>query len=192
VKGSSTEVTPSSSSAGTSTALRQIETSLKLAVRTRQDNTTFFRKTKWAIRDKKKFDSLITDVCFFVDSLEKLSARWNVLDLQRQLLSSTIQRVTNPESIALLEDAATSRSPVNDGSTSSTAGAQRGSDAGVALSGHEYVGTIIRDRARVVNGNIGIVGPSQSRHRFINTRASGSSRVVQGDMGGKEALEFLK
>lgn len=68
---------------GESPALRQMEECFKSATINRQENASLWKKTTWAIHDKKKFDSLISDIAFYVDGLEKLSERLNVLDLQR-------------------------------------------------------------------------------------------------------------
>jgi hypothetical protein len=68
---------------GESPALRQIEECFESAAVNRQQNASLWKKTTWAIHDKKKFDSLISDVAFYVDGLERLSDRLNVLDLQR-------------------------------------------------------------------------------------------------------------
>jgi hypothetical protein len=68
---------------GEPSATQQIEERFKSAVINRQENASLWKKTTWAIHDKKKFDSLISDVAFYVDGLEKLSDRLNVLDLQR-------------------------------------------------------------------------------------------------------------
>ena len=69
--------------AGEPPALQQIEERFKSAIINRQEHASLWKKATWAIHDKKKFDSLISDVAFYVDGLEKLSDRLNVLDLQR-------------------------------------------------------------------------------------------------------------
>jgi hypothetical protein len=66
-----------------SPALRQMEEYFKSVTINRQENASLWKKATWAIHDKKKFDSLISDVAFYVDGLEKLSDKLNVLGLQR-------------------------------------------------------------------------------------------------------------
>jgi hypothetical protein len=62
---------------------RQIEERFKSATISRQENASLWKKTTWAIHDKKKFDSLISDVAFYIDGLEKLSDMLSMLGLQR-------------------------------------------------------------------------------------------------------------
>lgn len=139
--------------------------------------------------DKKKFDSLIGEVAFYVDGLEKLSDRLNVLDLPQQLLRLKIQEVTNIDSIALLEAASTRSDTL---SSSPALNAENSTTISGSTRGHTYIGTVIKDRARVLNGNLGIQGPSLSTHRFEGTQTSNEAYVVQGDMSLEAAMAFFK
>ena len=145
-----------------------------------------WKKTCWTIRDKKKFDSLIADLAFYVDGLEKLSDRLQVLGLQRRLLEVEIRAITDTNSLRILEDASaqTRTALLSRESTDKDSGA-RGN-----TSGHTYIGTIIKDRAKVLNGNLGLQG--QSSHFYDGTQTYDDAHIVQGNMSAEAALAFFK
>ena len=66
----------------------------------------------------------------------------------------------------------------------------RKEDSGKAPYGYTYIGTIIKDRAKVLNGNL--AHQSQSSHSYHGTQASNDAHVVQGDMSNEAALAFFK
>jgi hypothetical protein len=171
-----------------SAALQQIEERFRFVAIGRQTDASLWKKTTWAIRDKKKFDSLISDLAFYVGGLENLSDRLNLLDLRRQILRGRIQQVTDRESMALLEDASSQSEGISrpiPGEDSDTPSSER-------TQGHVYLGTIIKDRARVLNGNAGIQGPGLSSHRYEGTQALDDASVVQGDMSEGAAMAFFR
>ncbi|KAI4113692.1 MAG: hypothetical protein LQ338_008129 [Usnochroma carphineum] len=163
---------------------QQIEDKLKLRIHSRQEHTSVSKKTRWAIRDKKKFDSLLADLAFFIDGLEDLSDRIQVLDLQRRLLETHIQAITDVNSIRMLEDASTQAQ------ADSSSQESRDKTPSKGTHGHTYIDTIIKDRARVLNGNLGLQG--QSSHSYHGTQAYDDVRVVQGDMSNEAARDFFK
>ena len=55
---------------------------------------------------------------------------------------------------------------------------------------HTYIGTIIKDRAKVLNGNIS--HQCQISHLYRDTQVSDNAHVVQGDMSNEAALAFFK
>ena len=168
---------------------RQIAEKMEFAIASRQKDASFGKKIIWAIHDKKKFDALISDVAFFVDGLEKLSDRLHLLGLQTQLLGTKIQGVTNKESIALLEQA--SAQPDRLVAPSADASAGGAAPAGSTL-GHSYIRTVIKGRARVLNGDLGLQGQSSSYHSFEDTQAFDDAKVVQGNMSAEAARDFFK
>jgi hypothetical protein len=174
-----------------SSAFQQIEDRFRFGVKNRHKSTSTWRKTAWAVHDKKKFDSLITDVAFYIDGLEKLSESLHVLGLQRQLVINRIQEVTNMESIALLEEA-TAQSHTSPLTSPLALEEETGSDVSRTSRGHVYIGTAIKDRAKVLNGNLGLQGHSLSRHTFKDTRASDDAHVVQGDMLAEAGMTFFR
>ena len=167
-----------------SRAFRQIEDIFKSRIQERQKNMAMSKKTRWAIHDKKRFDSMITDLAFLIGGLEDLSDRLHTSDLQRRLLGTNIESVTDTDSISMMEDASAqvqpsslSQSPVNKG-------------PGTGIGGHTYIGTMIKDRAKVLNGNFGI--PNQSSHVYYGTQASNDAHVVQGDVSNEAGIAFFK
>ena len=167
-------------------AFRQIEDKFKSRIQGRQEDASMWKKTCWAIRDKKKFDSLIADLAFYVDGLEKLSDRLQVLGLQRRLLEVEIRAITDTNTLRMLEDASaqTRTASLSRESTDKDSGA-RGN-----TSGHTYIRTIIKDRAKVLNGNLGLQG--QSSHFYDGTQTYDDAHVVQGNMSAEAALAFFK
>jgi hypothetical protein len=126
-----------------------------------------------------------------MDGLEKLSERLHVLGLQRQLVIKQIREVTNVESIALLEQATTQSHASPPASTVAIEEETTADASGTGL-GHLYIGTAIKDRAKVLNGNLGLQGHSLSRHTFRNTQASDNAHVVQGDMSAEAGMAFFR
>jgi hypothetical protein len=174
-----------------STAFQQIEDRFRFRAKSRHKGTSTLRKTIWAVHDKKKFDSLISDIAFYMDGLEKLSERLHVLGLQQQLVIKQIREVTNVESIALLEQATTQSHASPPASTVAIEEETTADASGTGL-GHLYIGTAIKDRAKVLNGNLGLQGHSLSRHTFRNTQASDNAHVVQGDMSAEAGMAFFR
>jgi len=162
--------------------LRQIETALRASAQQRQDKTSVWKKTQWAIRDKQKFDLLLSDLMFYVDNLEKLSDRLGIIAVQRQLLSTKIQEIETAEGIKLLQDA------VEDQKTSPT---QSPVASGV-LGGHRFIENIVNERAKVIEGDIGDIGPHSHGHLYENNMASGDSRVVYGNTTADFARDFFR
>ena len=165
-----------------SNTFRQIETAFKSKIERRQKNVHISKTTRWAIHDKKKVDSLIAELAFFIDGLQDLSDRLQVLGPQQRLLEVEIQAITDVDSINLMEDASNQLQSLT---LQSSPKERSGRD-----NGHTYVGTIIKDRAKVLNGNLGY--ESQSSHSYRGTQASDDARVVQGDMSEEAALAFFK
>ena len=168
----------------TSGAFRQIESAFKSEMEKRQDQASLFEKTRWAVRDKKKFDSLIADLAFFVGGLEELSNRLQVLGLQQRLLQREVQEITDTDSINMMEKAS------NQIQAMAVSQISKEENLGKDAYGHTYIGTIIKDRAKVLNGNIGY--QSQISHLYRDTQVSDDAHVVQGDMSNEAALAFFK
>ncbi|KAL9630216.1 MAG: hypothetical protein Q9164_006534 [Protoblastenia rupestris] len=167
-----------------SKAFQQIEDRFKSRIHLRQKDLSISKKTRWVIRDKKKFDSMIVDLAFFVGGLEDLSDRLQVLGLQQRLFEVEVQAITDTGSISMMEDASTQVQAL---SSSQSSGEQ---SSGRDTYGHTYIGAIIKDRAKVLNRNLGL--QSQSSHSYHGTQASNDARVVQGDMSSEAALAFFK
>ena len=89
----------------TSISLESVERAFRSSTRSRQHELPLWKKSIWAIRDSKKFDTFISNLAFFIDNLEKLSDRLQVLSVQQMLLQTNINAVTIKSGIALLEEA---------------------------------------------------------------------------------------
>ena len=132
-----------------SNAFIQIDAVFRSKLVRRQEGVSIFQKTRWAIRDKKRFDLMIAELAFLIDGLADLSERLQALELQQKLLRVEVQAITDPDSIRLMEQASDQlQVPARSRTT------ERGSE-GTDISGHMYIDTIIKDRARVLNGNVG-------------------------------------
>ncbi|KAL8706232.1 MAG: hypothetical protein Q9201_000738 [Fulgogasparrea decipioides] len=169
-----------------SNAFQQIENKFKSRIQSRQEHVSISKEIRWAIHDKKRFDCMIADLTFFIDGLEDLSDRLQVLGLQRQLLETDLQAITDTNSIRMMEDAATQAQPLS---------SERSADenSGKETHGHTYIETLIKDRAKVLNGNLGLQGQgSHSYHHYHGTQAYDDAHVVQGDMSSEAAMAFFK
>ncbi|KAG8525596.1 uncharacterized protein KY384_009240 [Bacidia gigantensis] len=167
-----------------SKAFQQIEDKFNSVVRRRQESVSIPKKTRWAIHDKKKFDSLIADLAFFIDGLEDLGDRLQMLSLQQRLVELEVQEITDTESMSLMEDASTQIQAL----PSPQIAVKERSQGGIP--GHTYVDTIIKDRAKVLNANVGL--QSQSSHSYHGTQAYDDAQVVQGDVSNEVALAFFR
>ena len=88
-----------------SISLGSIERAFRSSAKSRQQGLPFWKKSVWAIRDSKKFDALISDLTFYIDNLEKLSDRLQVLSVQQMLVQVNINAITSQSGIKLLEEA---------------------------------------------------------------------------------------
>lgn len=167
-----------------SKAFQQIEDKFKSRIQLRQKDVSVSRQIRWAIRDNKKFDSMVANLAFLIGGLEDLSDRLQVLRLQQRLLEAEVQAITDTDTISMLEDASTQIQAL------SSSQSPRKEDSGRDTYGHTYVGTIIKDRAKVLNGNLGL--QSKSSHSYHGTQASSDAHVVQGDMSNEAARAFFK
>lgn len=193
---------------------RQIETSIKAKIGLRQVNISASKMTCWAARGKKKSDSIITDLSFYMGGLEALSDRLQVSGLRQRFLEAEVQTVTNTDGNHLMNQASkqvqvlASSQDSEKGATTDTDGikpnehpssrtqvppssqSSEKKSHGRNTDGHTYVGTNVRDRARVQNGNIDY--QSQSSHFYLDTQASDDAYAVQGDMSKEAMLGFFK
>lgn len=88
-----------------SNAFQQIEDVFKFKIKRQQESVSMSKKTRWAINDKNKFNSMIANLAFFISGLEDLSDRLQVLGLQQRLLRVEFQAITDDDSINLMEEA---------------------------------------------------------------------------------------
>ena len=168
----------------TSNAFVQIEAVFRAKLIRRQKGLSIFQKTRWAIRDKKRFDLMIADLAFLIDGLADLSKRLQALDLQQKLLRDEVQAVTNPDSIRLMELASDQLQAPTQSRITEREGER------TKTSGHTYIDTIIKDRARVLNGNIGF--QSGNDHIYRGTQVSDDAYAIQGNVSNEVALHFFK
>ena len=165
-------------------AFIQIETIFKSKSMRRQKGVSMLQKTRWAIRDKKKFDLMIAELAFLIDGLTDLSERRQAFKLQQNLLRVEVQAITDADSIRLMQQASDQlEAPARSRIT------ERGSE-GIDIPGHTYIDTIINDRARVLNGNVG--DQSGNSHVYRRTQVSDDAHAVQGNMSNEAALAFFQ
>ncbi|KAL9614730.1 MAG: hypothetical protein Q9167_000799 [Letrouitia subvulpina] len=163
-----------------SPAFQEIEDRLRYDRNTQQSTLPAWKKSTWAIRDKKRFDSLLSLLDSLISGLEQLSDRLKVIGLQRELLSLKIQSISRPESINLLEEA------------SSQAEEPRASQNASRASGHTYIRNICKDQARMMQGDVDVHEQGSYFHRYEDNTASGNSRLMQGNMSREAAADFWR
>ena len=79
----------------------------RLPNRGRQQVVPIWKKTMWAVRDNKKFDTLISDLAFWISILEKLTDRLQSFEVQHipiQYANSSLRPVAKYVSRPALED----------------------------------------------------------------------------------------
>jgi Prion-inhibition and propagation len=163
-----------------SSALQEVEKGLKSSVKLRQKKTGLARKIVWAVRDRKAFDRLIGDLAFHVNELESFAVRGCGQNLPAVLPS--IPTDMSPAAIQLLDEAA-STSDISD-----PQGMEGQLGHVVATQGHLYLRNQIKERARVLQGDVGECGPNSRQHIFEENVISGGSKVVQGNV----AYDFME
>ncbi|KAL9607204.1 MAG: hypothetical protein Q9167_007860 [Letrouitia subvulpina] len=167
-----------------SNAFVQIETVFRSKLLRRQEKLSILQKTRWAIRDKKRFDAMIAELAFLINGLVDLCERLQALELQQKLLRVEIQAITDADSIRLMEQASDQLQAIARSRT-----IERRSESTDNL-GHTYIETIIKDRARVLNGNIG--DQSGDDHMYRGTQVSDDAYAIQGNISNEAALKFFK
>ena len=171
---------------GHSSALAEVERSLQCSVTQRQQKATLGKKFTWAIRDRKAFDRLISDLAFHVNELESLSLRVARVGNLAEVMP-TIPLNLSLDAVKLLNKAA--EEPDLKDTTS------QGNDcatASVASPGHVYMRNQIKERARVLQGDVGECRPHSRRHVFEENIISGGSKVVQGNVASDFMEDFWK
>ncbi|KEF54988.1 uncharacterized protein A1O9_08640 [Exophiala aquamarina CBS 119918] len=128
---------------------------------TRQQETSLWKKTLWAVRDKKKFDALIDNLAFYIDSLEKLSDR---LRLRQKALHLRLEGINSSHDMPTQESAATTSANPSD-----------------------PLGTVILDQAGPVNGNIGITDAQSYGHIYDNAHVMDDARAIAIDADWMDA-----
>jgi Prion-inhibition and propagation len=166
-------------------SFEELEHSLATTIALRQRDTSFRKKFIWAIKDKKKFDALIAEVSAYIDGLEGISSSLNILSTQQEMFRNSVQQVRSAESIILLAGA------VSELARASASAPTHGSQGFGDTIGHQYISTIVSDRANVLNGDVGNV-EGRSQHRYENTQVYGDARVVQGNMSGDAFAAFMR
>jgi hypothetical protein len=163
--------------------LAEVESSFNLTIRTRQNGTPLGKKIWWAVHDKKKFDELVYDALFYIESIEAVCNQLNLMRVEKKLFNAAVDRVTTSEGIQLLKQA------VDEMPSRLAEKAKVDGDEGLAEStGHIYIRTAVSERARFVKGNVGV--KSDARHYSRDAKYSGDCVVIGGDMSA-DALEVL-
>ena len=171
---------------GHSSALVEVERSLQCSVTQRQQQTTFGKKFLWAIRDRKAFDRLINDLAFHVNELESLSLRVARARNLAEVMPAVPMNLSL-DAVKLLNKAA--EEPDLNGTTNQ---GSRCATPSVASPGHVYLRNQIKERARVLQGDVGECGPHSRRHVFEENVISGDSKVVQGNVANDLMEDFWK
>ncbi len=171
---------------GHSSALQEVERSLQSNIKQRQQSTGLGRKIVWAIRDRKAFDRLISDLTFYVNELENLALSSGAATSLAAVVPELPESIS-PAAIRLL-DAAASCSDVKEATKRQTGNF---GDA-ITSQGHLYLRNEIKQRARVLQGDMGKCGPHSRRHVFEENVISGGSKVVQGNVACDFMDDFWK
>ena len=142
------------------------------------------QKTRWAIRDKKKFDSMIAELKFLIDGLVDVSERLQALDCRQSFRRVEVRPVAEAQTLRLVEDASDQEQAQSQSRSTPVEGER------ARLMGHMYLDTTIKNRAKVINGNIGV--HSHKSNTYQRTQVSDDAHAVQGDVSNDMALAFFR
>ena len=158
-----------------SSTLQEIESLLKASAERRQRKTPLGRKIVWAIRDKKAFDGLLSDLAFHIDEQEKFIIRLGGYNLQ-QTLPTLSPNVSTP-AIRLLDLASSGPDVTSLGRVENNEHCE-----GSASDGHLYLRNQIKEHAKVLLGDVGGKDHQGRRHVFTDNAISGQATVIQGNV----------
>jgi hypothetical protein len=162
--------------------LAEVQKSFNLTIRARQKETYMGKKIWWAVHDKKKFDSLVYDALFHIESIEAVCIQLNRMKVEKAMFDAEVERVATREGIQLLQQAI-------DEMPSRLAERAGKDDEGLGEStGHIHIRAAVSNRARFIVGNVGV--KTDTRHYTRDAKFSDDAVVVGGDMSA-EALEVL-
>lgn len=162
-----------------------VEQALDVAVRQRQKRVPLRRKIVWAIRDKKAFGDLISQLAFYVNELEMLAQRLQVSSVQS--LSHSLQASPNtPAALPLLE--AATEEP-DTGALRSKTDVER---AAACTNGHLFLRNEIRERARVLHGDVGRFDTAGARHIYSGNEVLGEAKVIYGNASAEVMRDFFE
>ena len=157
-------------------SLAEIESTFNITSRRRQRETAIGKRVWWAIHDKNKFDTLINDLVFFIESLESIGIQLSVTGRQEQLLKAAIEHVRTSSGIQLLGDAVREMP------------SRLNTSQATPSTGHTFIRTIISERGRMIMGNVDVT--SDSRHYYADTKVRG--KAIGGDVSADAMERFFK
>lgn len=118
---------------------------------------------------QEEFGALVNELSFTVKNLEKVSAQLSVFNSQKALLKHQLQDVRNPESVLLLEEAATS--PIPDSTW--------------------HIRSLATEKAHQMNGEVGFDLDTQSNFgRCTEPTAKDEATQINGAVSA-DALRIL-
>ena len=152
-----------------STQDAQIHSRLRTIASQRQNNINIIQKTRWALYDKKKFDTMISEVVDFVDRLVDLFP--NTKDSQITLCAKELSTIEDARGLMRLRDVVGADDPT----------LQRCAEAELAHRGHVVTGWKVGDEADVWVGDENGVGVESKGHHASNFSVSGSAKLRLGN-----------
>lgn len=165
----------------------------------KQKKTSFMKKARWAVRDKRKLDSLIEDITISVDSLYGLfPIIKSPSPQQRQALTEDVKQLVQPSEIEEPDDKAT---PIIEVLQEITEGVDDQLHEAVNLAaaqvrpGDSFKDVFTTQQARLKIGDSvasGYTGPILGANRYTrevnNMRTSDQARVMVGDSHGGKGI----
>jgi Prion-inhibition and propagation len=165
--------------------LQEVEACLRISATQRQRKLHPIKKIFWAVRDKKAFDNLISDLAFHIKELEALLVRVSGSKIPQ--IAPAVPQNISLQATQLLE-AATAQSDMN---------VSRMGEGGLQVESlssecHLYLRNQIKERARVLQGNIGNVDRNLRYHAYWENEISGNAKVIQGNATSEALRDFWK
>ena len=166
-----------------SPSLVEVEAVLRTSARSRQRKTSPLKKLTWAVHDKKAFENLNSDLAINLETLESL-----LMSTQHQgpqHVAPLVPYTTSLHALQLLE-AATTGPDVTIAVT--VQGGQKIPEHSSQC--RSYLRNQIKDRARVIQGDIGNIGDSAVHHAYWENDMSGNAKVIQGNATSEALKDF--
>ena len=166
-----------------SPSLAEVEAVLRTSARSRQRTTSPLKKFTWAVYDKKAFENLNCDLAIHLETLESLLT--SIQNQSPQHIAPPVPFTMSLPALHLLEAATT-------GPDVTTAVTVQGGQTLPEHSSecHSYLRNHIKDRARVIQGDIGNIADSAVHHAYWENDISGNAKVIQGNATSEALKDF--
>ncbi|KAH6656541.1 prion-inhibition and propagation-domain-containing protein [Truncatella angustata] len=172
-----------------------------------QGLTSLTQRTTWAFRDKKRFNSLLAELDFFVTNLEKVTirvVRFDKLELESLSTSEGDFKMNGIHTLADFQKESTRKTVFENSAGRTISGRvptsgtvskevpEKTSNATQSAEGHTFKNNSAKDNGFQHAGDHGKVDPNAKRHEFTGHQAEGNSMQFMGNMDGDASKNLFQ